>query len=109
MPGKANYIGSAQPITAKTRSRTSPWTTSLPGHERTGIHSPYYLFKFLMNIFLKNQIHKYKCLIYCYYFLFQVWDDELALVSQRWADQCTAGHDRRRAVGKNNFTFQMLF
>jgi len=35
-----------------------------------------------------------------------VWDEELARVSQRWADQCMPGHDQRRnvdryAVGQN--------
>ncbi|KAA0203787.1 hypothetical protein HAZT_HAZT002555 [Hyalella azteca] len=25
-----------------------------------------------------------------------VWDDELAMVAQRWADQCMPGHDRSR-------------
>ena len=29
----------------------------------------------------------------------QVWDEELARVSQRWADQCMPGHDQRRNVG----------
>jgi hypothetical protein len=29
-----------------------------------------------------------------------VWDDELALVAQRWADQCLRGHDKSRNVGK---------
>ncbi|KAF2356535.1 CAP domain [Trinorchestia longiramus] len=27
-----------------------------------------------------------------------VWDDELAMVAQRWADQCMPGHDRSRNV-----------
>jgi len=35
-----------------------------------------------------------------------VWDEELARISQRWADQCMPGHDQRRnvdryAVGQN--------
>ena len=29
-----------------------------------------------------------------------VWDDELARIAQRWADQCTPEHDLRRNVGK---------
>ena len=29
-----------------------------------------------------------------------VWDDELARIAQRWADQCMPGHDHRRNVGK---------
>ena len=29
-----------------------------------------------------------------------VWDDELAIIAQRWADQCMPGHDHRRNVGK---------
>ena len=28
-----------------------------------------------------------------------MWDEELARVSQRWADQCMPGHDQRRNVG----------
>ena len=28
-----------------------------------------------------------------------VWDEELAVVAQRWADQCMPGHDHRRNVG----------
>jgi len=31
-----------------------------------------------------------------------VWDDELAAVAQRWADQCKSGHDRRRSVDRFN-------
>ena len=31
----------------------------------------------------------------------QVWDDELAMVAQRWADQCMPGHDRSRNVGES--------
>ena len=36
----------------------------------------------------------------------QVWDEELARIAQRWADQCKPGHDHRRnterfAVGQN--------
>ncbi|XP_002436153.3 venom allergen 3 [Ixodes scapularis] len=26
------------------------------------------------------------------------WDDELAVIAQRWADQCTDGHDKERSV-----------
>ena len=29
-----------------------------------------------------------------------VWDEELARIAQRWADQCMPGHDHRRNVGK---------
>ena len=29
----------------------------------------------------------------------QVWDEELAAVAQRWADQCDRGHDKSRNVG----------
>ena len=29
-----------------------------------------------------------------------MWDDELARIAQRWADQCMPGHDHRRNVGK---------
>ena len=29
-----------------------------------------------------------------------VWDDELAVIAQRWADQCMPGHDHRRNVGE---------
>ena len=32
--------------------------------------------------------------------LLQVWDEELARVSQRWADQCMPGHDQRRNLGE---------
>ena len=32
----------------------------------------------------------------------QVWDEELARVSQRWADQCMPGHDQRRNVGSDS-------
>lgn len=28
------------------------------------------------------------------------WDDELATVAQRWADQCTDGHDKERSVSR---------
>ena len=28
--------------------------------------------------------------------MFQKWNDELAEVAQRWADQCTFGHDTSR-------------
>ena len=28
-----------------------------------------------------------------------VWDDELAEVAQRWADQCMPGHDHDRNLG----------
>ena len=30
----------------------------------------------------------------------KVWDEELARISQRWADQCMPGHDQRRNVGE---------
>jgi hypothetical protein len=29
----------------------------------------------------------------------KVWDEELAAIAQRWADQCNAGHDRLRRTG----------
>ena len=29
-----------------------------------------------------------------------VWDEELAIIAQRWADQCMPGHDHRRNVGE---------
>jgi hypothetical protein len=29
-----------------------------------------------------------------------VWDEELAAVAQRWADQCTFGHDQERSVDR---------
>ena len=29
-----------------------------------------------------------------------VWDEELAVIAQRWADQCMPGHDHRRNVGE---------
>ena len=29
-----------------------------------------------------------------------VWDEELAVIAQRWADQCMPGHDHRRNVGQ---------
>ena len=37
-----------------------------------------------------------------------VWDDELATIAQRWADQCTFGHDTNRntaegSVGQNAY------
>lgn len=28
------------------------------------------------------------------------WDDELAVIAQRWADQCTDGHDKERSVSR---------
>ncbi|XP_077525267.1 venom allergen 3-like [Amblyomma americanum] len=28
------------------------------------------------------------------------WDDELATIAQRWADQCTDGHDKERSVSR---------
>ena len=31
--------------------------------------------------------------------ILQVWDEELAAVAQRWADQCDRGHDKSRNVG----------
>ena len=31
----------------------------------------------------------------------QVWDEELAAVAQRWADQCDRGHDKSRNVGSS--------
>ena len=29
-----------------------------------------------------------------------IWDSELAVIAQRWADQCMPGHDHRRNVGE---------
>ena len=29
-----------------------------------------------------------------------VWDEELARIAQRWADQCMPGHDHRRNMGQ---------
>ncbi|CAB3383440.1 Hypothetical predicted protein [Cloeon dipterum] len=29
-----------------------------------------------------------------------VWDEELAAIAQRWADQCTVGHDAERSTGR---------
>ena len=29
-----------------------------------------------------------------------VWDEELAVIAQRWAVQCMPGHDHRRNVGE---------
>ena len=48
-----------------------------------------------------------------------LWDEELAIIAQRWADQCMPGHDHRRNVGKylsliiktwfyNNYQIDML-
>ncbi len=32
--------------------------------------------------------------------LLQAWDEELASIAQRWADQCARGHDKHRGVGE---------
>ena len=38
-----------------------------------------------------------------------VWDEELASIAQRWADQCTPQHDLRRNVGKRLRLFFKIF
>lgn len=50
----------------------------------------YYLYTFLMYSF---------CIIIV---VSKVWDEELAIIAQRWADQCNSGHDRHRRVGTVN-------
>ena len=43
-------------------------------------------------------------------FILQKWNDELAKIAQRWADQCTFGHDSKREtldktyIGQNVYT-----
>ncbi len=32
--------------------------------------------------------------------LFQAWDEELAAIAQRWADQCGRGHDKHRHISE---------
>jgi hypothetical protein len=34
--------------------------------------------------------------------LLMVWDDELATIAQRWADQCTFGHDNERSISEGS-------
>ena len=42
--------------------------------------------------------------------ILKVWNDELAQIAQRWADQCEGGHDKKRkkldgsSVGQNAFS-----
>jgi hypothetical protein len=65
------------------------------------------LFIYLFYTFGMNQncLEKYvskksfvDCCFYCICWN-QVWDEELAAIAQRWADQCNAGHDRLRRTG----------
>ena len=53
------------------------------------------LVRFFCFLFFLKQIslHFSTCQIH------KVWDEELAAIAQRWADQCNAGHDRLRRTG----------
>ncbi len=37
------------------------------------------------------------------FLLTQFWDEELAAIAQRWADQCGRHHDKERNVGKGQY------
>ncbi|PSN30561.1 Venom allergen 5 [Blattella germanica] len=46
-----------------------------------------------------NRVRSLVALAFCT-INFQVWDNELATVAQRWAEQCSFGHDSCRNVGE---------